>query len=660
MNLPIPRNSLLAFARFLAALCCTTVCSSIFAFDEVTPEQMALAEPQVDPEAAAEFFYHKTKSFGVSDLSALSSNRDVEFRLKIFKERALRAFTPYKMSYSSSMKISKLRARVTKPNGEEIYLDQDSIETEVSDTDSNSRRRVISFSLPNLEVGDIVDLSYQMTSMSRAYHTTYSLYKRFPSHRTELRYKPLVLPGLRVTYQIFNAPEKNWIKKKGDYYYVSGENLPADPDEEFSLPRLHQVPSVWFLYGNEHSPKLDTFWEEVGQGLYKDASRDFKSSKAIAAKLDEITKGSSSKLESLRRVYWFCQDEIANLAFGYGEITKADRESLPKKQTADQVLKNKMGRAGEIRALFGAFARALGFDVQYAHMPDKREYHFNKGARFHKALPERGVAVKVDTQWLLLNPGNPHLLFGHVEPWSAGSLCLVGNKKREAIFAKSAPCEPDYNRMERSGSLVLNEEGDLSGEIEIVAYGDFARGLRNRHHASSNEKWETAVVRLLQRTFKSEFTRNEGFAVENKRGSQEPIRVRFTIDVPSYAERSGDLLVIRPHVLWAGSEVRFPQEERTSDVAVMTPYRIVDKLKILLPEGYRYESGSSSAPLGENRLIDYKPSLKIDPKEGAILVERDFAEKFGYLPVKYYDALCKIYVHAHEEDGVAITISKNQ
>lgn len=654
-----PRIPCSVLRRLFLAISCATICASVFAFDDIPEDQMLMKEPRVEPEAAAEFLFHNTKVFGVSDLSAVSSNRKTQFRLKIFKERALRGFTPYKMSYPSSMKLVKLRARVTKPNGEEVFLDQDSIATEVSDENGSSRRRVTSFSLPNLEVGDIVDLDYDLTSLSRLYSTSYNLYKRFPSHYTEYRFQPAKLPGVKVTYQVFNAPEKNWMTRKGGYYCFEGKDLPADPKEKFSIPRLHQVPSVWFLYVSEHAPKLETFWEEIGQALFKDANRDFKASKAVAAELKQITKGSSSKLESLRRAYWFCQDEIANLEFGYGEINKADRESLPKKQTADQVLKNRVGRPSEIRILFGSFARALGFEAQFSHMPDKREYHFNKGARFKQALPERGVVVKIDTKWLVLNPGNPHLAFGHVEPWSADSLCLIGNKKREAIFVKSSPCEPDYNRMERNGTLTLNEEGDLSGEIEIVAYGDFARGLRNRHHASSDEKWETAVVRLLQRTFKSEFTRNDGFSVENKRGSQKPVRTRFTINIPNYAERSGDLLVIRPHVLWNGSEMRFPQEERKSDVVVMTPYRIVDKLKIVLPEGYKYEGGAASAPLSENKLVDYKPKLKIDPKQGALLVERDFAEKFSYLPVKYYGALSKIYAHPLQQDSVTITFSRS-
>lgn len=650
---PVLRFALAAFGFAFS-------CAALSAFDSIPEEQMALMEPKVDPEAAVEFFYYEEKSVDVADSGSASSVRKTKSRLKVFKERGILTLTPTKIRYPSKMRLTDLQARVTKPDGTEIFLGKDSVDTERSDYDEDRSFRTTSLSFPNLEVGDIIDFEYSLSSLSTVYRTTYRLYNEFPSHHTRLMFQPMKIPGVGATYQTFNNTDKDWIKSKGDYYYIEGFDLPATPDEDYSPPRLHSVPSVWFFYALPTDPKFETFWEQTGQGLYRDGNGDFKASKAIEAVLKEIVAGSPNKEESLRRVYWFCQDEIANTSFGYGDITKVERDALPKKQTATQTLENKMGRPDEVRRLFGAFARALGFEVEFALLPDKRDLHFGKSYRFKDALPEKGVAVKMGSDWLVLNPGNPHLAFGQVEPWSADSLCLVGNKKKEAIFAKSNKSDADFNIMERSGTLTLDENGDLSGELEIVARGDFARGLRNRHHASSDEKWGKAVVQLLKRTFKSEFSHSDDIVVENKRGSREPVRAKFRITIPAYAERSGDSLVVRPSVLWDGWEPRFASETRESDVVLMTPSRIVDKVRIMMPEGYAFDGGAAPAPLPDNPLVDYKASLKIDPKEGSIQVERDFAEKFSFLPVRIYHVLRTIDSHIQQQDKVAITLAKKE
>lgn len=634
------------------------ISSRSLSFEPVPEEQLALTEPKIDPEAAAEYFFYEAKASDDIVNFYGSSSKKVTFRLKVFKERAIQEMTPFKIFYPIEFRISGLKARVTKPDGTEVYLEKEDTETESSQHDEDYTLKVTSFSFPNLEVGDVLDFAYKLDSLDTVYRRTmFSMHLNFPSHHSKMMFKPMSYPGMGLTYQTFKNADKNWVKKAGDYYVIEGRDLPASKDEKFAIPKLHRVPSVWYIYRDGADPGYDKFWEETGQKLYREANGDFKPSKAIEAELKRLTEGSGSKLESLKRVYHFCQDEIANTAYGYGEISKVEREALPKDQSANQVLSNAMGRPPEIRKLFGSFARALGFEVQYSRLPDNRVFFFNPGSRFLRALPIRGVAVKISGEWQVLRPSNPHVAFGEVEPWSSGSNCLIGNKKKEAIFVKSPKGGAAVNIMERSGSLTLKENGDLKGEIEITAYGDFARGLRNRHHASTEEEWGKALVRLLRRTFKSEFTHSETVEVENKRGSSQPIKARFSVTIPGYAERSGDRLVVRPSVFWDNWEPRFDSEKRESTVSIISPSTIVDKIEIVMPEGYVFEGGAAPKSLPDNNLMVYKANIKIDPKKAAILFERTFAEKFSTVVAKYYPALRKIESYVFTQDASAITLA---
>ena len=633
---------------------------SASAFDKVTEEQLAATLPKVDPEAAAEFFFYEEKDIDIGD--PFSSVRNGRFRLKIFKELGILKLSPYKIRYPSEFRMNKINARVTKPNGEEIFLDSDTIETEVSDYNDDYDLRITSFTFPNLEVGDIVDLEYKASTLGIVYTGPRGLYQDFPSQYTQLLYQPLDESFLNATetyatYQLFKAPDKDWMKRKGDYYYVEGYDLPAEPEEKYSLPRLHIVPTMWFMYADKGDPKLKTFWEQTGQRLHSKSGQDFKATKEVKETLAQITAGSTSKLDSLRRAYRFCQTEIGNTSYGYGEISKSDRENLPKDQNATEVLKNKIGRPKEIQRLFGALATALGFEAQHALLPDKRKYNFSPNARFKSALPREGVAVKVDDEWIVLQPQNPHLPFGHVEPRSAGSDCLVGNKKAQALFVKTPKSDATINRIERSGALALDANGDLKGKIVMTIHGSFALGLRNRHHASSDDRWKTGVTNFLKSTLKTEFTRSEDMTIQNKRGSDEPLIATFNITIPGYADRSGDLLVVRPNVFIKGAEPFLNEDKRETDVFLMNPQRYIDQVKILMPEGYAFDSGSAPAPLPDNQLIEFKTSLKIDPKERAIIARREYAELFPYLPVTYYKPLRAVLAHVQQQDAVALTLA---
>ncbi len=113
----------------LLSVCCLVFLftQNIFAQDKdwrpVTPQELAMKTPVVEPDADAEAIFWEVKLDDSSD----DLKRINYIRVKIFNERGREKFSKVDIPFLKGLKVKDVAARVIKPDGSIVELKKDDI-----------------------------------------------------------------------------------------------------------------------------------------------------------------------------------------------------------------------------------------------------------------------------------------------------------------------------------------------------------------------------------------------------------------------------------------------------------------------------------------------------------------------------------------------------
>src|SRR2546423_380377 len=114
------------FPRFplllLAATLAISFSATTFAGDDwraVTPEELAMKTPKVEPDADAEAIFWEVK---IDDSSADELSLQHYVRVKIFTEQGREKYSKFDIPFTKGMKIKDVAARVTRPDGSAVEI----------------------------------------------------------------------------------------------------------------------------------------------------------------------------------------------------------------------------------------------------------------------------------------------------------------------------------------------------------------------------------------------------------------------------------------------------------------------------------------------------------------------------------------------------------
>ena len=137
--------------------------SFTFAFDEetwrpVTPAELAMKTPLVDPGADAEAIFWEVR---LDDKKRTKLSYDHYVRIKIFTERGREKFSKFDIPFYKGRKVEDVAARVIKPDGSIVELQlSDIFEREIVKA-GKIKIKAKSFAVPNIEPGVIIEYRYK-------------------------------------------------------------------------------------------------------------------------------------------------------------------------------------------------------------------------------------------------------------------------------------------------------------------------------------------------------------------------------------------------------------------------------------------------------------------------------------------------------------------
>lgn len=609
------------------SLCCAFALSSFFVFGQdkdwrpILPADLQSTAPVVEPNADAEAIFWEVR---VDDSSVDELALRHYVRIKLFTERGREDFARKDIAFTKGTQIKDFEARVTKPDGtSSIVKKEDVLERDIVKADGfKIRAKTIAF--PGLEVGSIIEYRYKEIVNDGAANMRLIFQRDVPIREIAYFVKPF--SGDRaMAYHPFNAGNLKFEKDKNGFYKAEMKNVPAFREEPSMLPE-DEVRSWVYIYYTAQAPKsADEYWKQVGTGLFGVQKDTLKANDEVKQVASQLVVGAVSDDEKLKRIYEFTKTQIKNTTYAEN-VTDDEKKTAAKNKSAGDTLKNKLGSAGDIDQLFGAMARAVGFDARIALSGNRNEMFFKRDVpNMRLMLGSSSVAVKVGSDWRFFSPASYFVPYGMMSWIEEAQVALIPDPK-ELIWQPIPLSEPSKSAEIRSGKFKIDAEGTLIGEgrVEFTGHQAYSHKMLNRGDSASEKEDR---LKSYVRTAISGSTEIISFNIENANDPEKPFVYSFKVKVPGYAQRTGKRLFFQPNVFERGSQPRFTSNQRKYDVYIPYPYSESDDITLELPPGFKLENADAPETLKDSQGIGSHETFIGVSKDGSMIV---YKRKFSF------------------------------
>jgi hypothetical protein len=661
------------FLRLLFLLLCLLLSfsQSLASGDEwraVTPEELALKSPQVEPDADAEAIFWEVR---IDDSSSEDLSLQHYVRVKIFTDRGREKYGKFDIPFAKGMKIKDIAARVTKPDGSAIEIrKEDVFEREIIRA-NGLKIKAKSFTVPGLEPGVIVEYRYkEVFSDAQASGMHLKFQRDIPVQSLSYYYKPY--NKKKPNYQTFNFSGTEFIEGQNGFWVATRKNVPALKEEPRMPPEDQVVP--WMLLQSVRinfnvisyntfaisikdpgNPEL--YWAGVGSDKSVVTKFMNKPDKEIKRVAEEITASATTPQEKLQKLYDYCQTQIQNLSFDT-TATDEQRKKSEIKSIGD-VLKHKAAKGPYIDMLFGAMANALGYETRIAFSANRNEVFFRPEMTNESFIHPAAIAVYLDKNWKLYNPGVSFLPAGTLVWYEEGVWALLVGEAHSS-WLKTPLSDADKSVAKRRARLKLLEDGSLDGEVRIEDTGQLALNYKwENHDKSANKREEDFKDDIKRRMSTAEIS---DLTIENVTDPNKPVVFAFKIHVPAYAQKTGKRLFVQPSFFEYGEAPLFSSGSRKYDVYFHYPWSEQDDIEIQLPTGYALDSPDQPGQVNSGTMSQYEPKISVRDDGKVLVYQRNFFFGKGgviLFPKGTYSQLKSLFDEFSKRDSLAITLKQS-
>jgi hypothetical protein len=384
-----------------------------------------------------------------------------------------------------------------------------------------------------------------------------------------------------------------------------------------------------------------------------------KSNKNIKKLAEEVTAGAATDEEKLKKIYNYVQTQIKNITYD-NSLTEEQREKIDIDKVED-IAKERAGSAFHVNLLCGALASAAGMETRLFYSSNRSEMFFDpnkvaNGSFLHNA----GIAVRVNNNWMYLDPGTPYLGFNDMF-WHDQSAVGMLISETNHSWIQTPLTEYDKSLSRRSGKFKLHEDGTLEGRGRIEYTGHQAISRREngfRDTAAQREKeFEAEIKQRISTAEISELT------VENFGDSSKPLTYNFKVRIPGYAQKTGKRIFFQPGFFEYGSDAVFSSATRTNSIHFPYPWSEDDGVEIELPKGFALDSADTPGALADpKKIASLNISIGVDKANNLLVYKRKFHFGGGgniLFPVTAYQPLKNLFDAFNKADTHTISLKQN-
>lgn len=451
---------------------------------KTTLEEIKMEIYDKDSTASAVVLYEHANIYLDSD-NDYNTRTDYYFRIKILNraafEKANIEISTYKKERAIDIKgytynLSEFGAKErTNLKKEEIF--------KVEESENRTSYR---FTMPNLKVGSVIEYSYSIISPYLGINDWY-FQADIPKIKSELDASILGNYKYNIRLVGFLKLDKNDALIKKNCITINGlgpgscrvfsfgiNNIPAFKEEDYMLSKKNYLSKLAFDLESYTSPrgiveKYTTSWKEADKKLKKIFFNNQTSKKDFFKKqIPENILQIEDALERAQKIYKFIQQH-----FSWNERYWNNEDEKVK-----QAFANKKGSAGEINlSLFNALnAAEIKSDLVILSTRNNGIpttlfpviYDFNYVI----------IKITVNDKDYFLDATDKFLPFGELPLRTLNGKARVINYKKESNWVVLEPKLKTFKSF--TAKLILNKEGELTGELSILKQGFLAKKQREK------------------------------------------------------------------------------------------------------------------------------------------------------------------------------------
>ena len=475
-------------------------------FQPPTPEELKMTSDPKAPGASA--VYLNVEEVTDDPLHYQTFYARIKVLTEKGKELATVEVPPYLRGTS---KIVDIKGRTIHPDGSIIPLtgkpeDLLLFKTKARNGDTTQVSRKV-FNLPSVEVGSILEYSYQIQLDDDQYSSPHwEIQCPYFIHKAHYSFKPFqsFMPGaesLRITTsryledeheRVINSLMWLWylpngvtVKNDARHFMVDLTDVPPAPEEEW-MPPVDSVRYRVFFYYKAASSAGD-FWVTDAKLWSKDVNRFAEPTSEIKEAVARLVAPADSDLEKAKKLYSAVQ-ALDNTDYSRKK-SESELKQLKMKEIkhAGDVWNQKAGDSNEIAMLYLTMLRAAGLTAYAEKVVDRERGTFDISYLSLGQLDDMLVVLSLGDKSIDLDPGEKMCPFQTISWRHSGAGGLLQSAKETNAVTTAAQQYP-ANKTLRVGDVTLDGHGGVTGSFRIVLTGQAA--LYWRQQALTNDDAE--------------------------------------------------------------------------------------------------------------------------------------------------------------------------
>lgn len=658
-RLPILTMFILALAH--AAFAQTNV------WDPIPANELQMTKPVVEPGADAEVLFWEVR---LNDKLLANwsweTTLDHHIRIKIFTERGRELNSKVDISYEQlftrlvGVEIKDISARTVKPDGTTVILKPEDIFDRDIVKSGGIKFKAKSFAVPGIEIGTIIEYKWREIRRNLISASPIVLAREIPVQYVKYWIKPANAPiGMRL-HSVNTAG--HFVKEPGGYYSTTMTNVPAFAEEPQMPSRYEVIPWVLMYYDNDdENLSAEQYWLNRAKKTWEQHKDVLKPKSEVREAAEKAIAGTSDPIEKIRRIHGFCRSTVSDINDDGAGFTPQQRDEYkPNKSPAD-ALKRRVGTWHDVDVLFASMLVSVGFDARFANVATKRDARFNRNLGNDYFVRSEIVAVRNGNGWLYFDLSDRNLPFGMISSNVEGQSVLISDE-RQAIWDTVPVAPASASNQKRVADVALDGSGAVTGTVSIEYTGHLAAYYREFYDGVSAQAREKSFDELVKRNI-GDASKATNIIFENIREPERPLILKFSIEVPAYADRTGKRLFIRPNFFKRNANALFPSATRRYDVMFPYAWSETDTVRLKIPTGFNAESLETPKRITETKSDALLESTLTEADPGTLLYERRF--RFGKADGLYfydfnYGGVKRLFDLFHSADSFSIALRETK
>lgn len=601
------------FAVFLFAI---TSVARATDWPPLTPEELSMTTLPEQPGAAAVVLLREE----ISDDP--HNYRTVYVRIKVLTEPG-RRYADVEIPYSRRhFIIYDISGRTVHSDGTIVPFTGkafDKVLTKSKEHGRQERYQVKSFTLPDVQVGSIVEYRYFQRYDDRSFYAPeWEVQTDLFQKKASFQFMPysglLKLPHDRVGRGVAwtsslpkgITPVETDLISRGvlatsrdatSHIDLAMTNIPPIIAEPHMPPVAVLRYRVQFYY--MVGQKQEDFWKDEGKFWNKDVENFQGRKNGVAEAVAQAVSSADSPEIKARKIYSFVS-KLDNWSY---EPPKAEQEEralgIKADRGAEDVLRQHGGSHDDLNKLYVTMLRAAGIPAWLMWVPSRDRQFFEPAFLSTYQLTAEIVVTQLNGKEQFLDPGTKFCPYGLLD-WRYSN--VQGLRQREGKGTEIVQSNVlDYNQamIQRMARIKMTMDGKAEGTLKVGFYG--LEGMERRRTAGKTDA--EGRKKLLEDEVKSWLPADSEVTLANAPNwdaTEGQLVTEFKISCP-LAIGAGKRWIIPAHLFQTNDRPRFSASDRVNAIYFDYMLREIDEVHITLPPELEVES----LPPNDHVLVDF-------------------------------------------------------